>query len=122
MKKILFIAIIVLGFTAISCKRDIVFPTTSVTAPALEVQVEGAPTNNTYPKIEGATVTLFSSDNIQLATGVTDASGHVTFTKDQMKTKGVFNITATKGSLSNTVATPYLLLNDGITLQIITLN
>ena len=121
MKKILFIVIVLLGFTAGSCKRDIEFPTTSVTAPALEVRVEGALTNNAYPKIEGATVTLFSSENVLLATQVTDTNGHVTFTKDQLKAKGVFTVTATKGASTRTVTTPYLLLNDGVTLQTITL-
>lgn len=121
MKKIIFIFIVALGFTAISCNRDIEFPTINVTPPSLQVQVEGPLTNNAYPKIEGATVTLYSGDNTLLATGTTDSQGHVTFTKEQMKEKGVFTVTATKGALSKTANTPYLLLNDGVTLFIIQL-
>jgi hypothetical protein len=121
MKNIVFFTLLVLGFIAVSCDREIEFPTTSVTDPALEVQVEGPLTNNAYPKIEGATVSLYSSDNTLLATGTTDSDGHVTFTKDQLKEKGVFTVTATKGALTNTATTPYLLLNDGVTLFIIQL-
>ncbi len=121
MKNIIFIFVVVLGFTVVSCKRDIEFPTISVTPPSLEVQVEGALNNNSYPVIQGATVNLYTSDNTLLATGVTDSNGHVTFTKDQLKEKGVFNVTATKGSLTNTITTPYILLNDGVMLQIIQL-
>jgi len=121
MKNTIIIFIVVMGLTAVSCKRDIQFPTISVTPPALEIQVEGAPVNDTYPKIEGATVNLFTSDSTALASGVTDANGHVTFTKDQLKVEGIFNVTATKGSLTNSVTTPFLLLNDGVTLQIIQL-
>lgn len=121
MKNIIFIFSVVLVLAFVSCNRDIEFPTISVTPPALEIQVEGAPVNNTFPKIEGATVNLSSSDSTLLATGVTDTKGQITFTKDQLKAEGTFIVTATKGTLTNTVTTPYLLLNDGVTLQIIQL-
>lgn len=121
MKNLIFITLFVFGLVAVSCDRDIEFPTVSVTDPALQVQVEGPVNNNTYPKIEGVTVTLYSSDNTLLATGTTDSEGHVTFAKGKLKEEGIFTVTATKGSLSKTATTPYLLLNDGVTLFIIQL-
>lgn len=121
MKNIIILTFFVLGFIVTSCDREIDFPTVSVTDPALKVQVEGPMTNNTYPKIEGATVDLYSSDNTLLSTKVTDSNGHVDFTKDELKEKGVFTVTVTKDAMSNTVTTPYMLLNDGVTLLTVTL-
>lgn len=118
MKKIIYLLFI--AFVAIACDRDLEFDTKTITAPALEVQVEGVAVNNTYPKIEGATVELFNNSNQLLATATTNASGRVTFTKDQLKEKGIFKVKATKGSLTGEGATAYLLLNDGVTLLTIT--
>lgn len=119
MKKILFI--LILGFVAVSCDRDLEFDTISVTPPALEVQVEGPAVNNTYPKISGATVELFNSNNQSLATATTNSDGKVVFTKEQLKEKGVFRVTASKDGKVAEATTTYLLLNDGVTLLIISL-
>lgn len=120
MKKIIFL--LFMAVMAVSCDRDLEFETISITDPALEVLVEGAAVNNTYPKIEGATVELFSNSGQSLATATTDASGKVTFTKSQLKEKGIFKVKVTKGALAGEGATPYLLLNDGVTLLIVTVN
>lgn len=119
MKKIIYILLI--AFVAISCDRDFEFDTKTVTAPALEVQVEGVAVNDTYPKIEGATVELFNNSDQLLATATTNASGRVMFTKDQLKAKGIFKVKATKGALTGEESTAYLLLNDGVTLLIVTI-
>lgn len=121
MKNIIILAFFILGLITTSCDRNIEFPAISVTDPALEVQVEGPMANNAYPKISGATVNLYSSDNTLLSTKVTDSSGHVTFTKTELKEKGVFTVTVSKDALSKTANTPYMLLNDGVTLLIVQL-
>ena len=118
MKKIIYILFI--AFVAIACDRDLEFDTKTVTEPALEVQVEGVAVNNTYPKIDGAIVELFNNSDQLLATATTNATGRVTFTKAQLKEKGIFKVKATKGSLTGAGATAYLLLNDGVTLLTIT--
>lgn len=121
MKKIIFIlCMAVMALVNVSCDRDMEFETVSVTDPGLEVLVEGAATNNTYPKIEGATVELFTNNDQSLATATTDASGKVTFSKAQLKEKGVFKVKVKKGALAGEGTTPYILLNDGVTLLIIT--
>lgn len=119
MKKIIYILLI--AFAVISCDRDLEFDTQTITDPALEILVEGAAVNSTYPKIEGATVDLYNSKNELLATATTNAAGKVQFTKAQLKEKGIFKVKATKGTLSGEGTTAYLLLNDGITLLIITI-
>lgn len=121
MKNIIILAFFILGIITTSCDRNIDFPTISVTDPALQVQVEGPMVNNTYPKISGATVNLYSSDNALLATKTTDASGQVTFTKTELKEKGIFTVTVSKDALTKTANTPYMLLNDGVTLLIVQL-
>lgn len=119
MKKIIFLLFMVV--TAVSCDRELEFDTLSVTEPALEVFVEGAAVNNTYPKIEGATVELFNAGNQSLAVATTDANGRTVFTREQLKEKGVFRVIVTKGSLKGEGETAYLLLNDGVTLLIVTI-
>lgn len=121
MKNIIILAFFILGLITTSCDRNIEFPTISVTDPALQVQVEGPAANNTFPKIAGATVNLYSSDNALLSTKVTDSDGHVTFTKSELKEKGVFSVTVSKDALTKTATTPYMLLNDGVTLLIVQL-
>ncbi len=118
MKKIIFL--LFLAVMAVSCDRDMEFDTVSVTDPALEVLVEGVAVNDTYPKIEGATVEVFNSNNQALAVATTDAGGKVTFTKQQLKEKGVFTVKVTKGTLAGEGTTAYMLLNDGVTLLIVT--
>ncbi|MDR1556180.1 MAG: hypothetical protein LBS88_04000 [Tannerellaceae bacterium] len=120
MKKIIYILFVV--FITISCDRDLEFETKTTTEPALEVQVEGVAVNNTHPKIEGATVELFNNNEQLLATATTNAGGRVCFTKDQLKEKGIFSVKAAKGNLTGEGTTAYLLLNDGVTLLIITIN
>lgn len=121
MKNIIILAFFILGLITTSCDRNIEFPTISVTEPALQVQVEGPAANNTFPKIAGATVELFSSDNTLLASKVTDADGHVTFTKSELKAEGIFTVNVSKDALTKTATTPYMLLNDGVTLLIVKL-
>lgn len=118
MKKILFL--LFLAVMAVSCDRDMEFETTSVTDPALEVLVEGVSTNGAYPKIAGATVELFAKSGQSLAVATTDAAGKVVFTKEQLKEKGIFKVKVTKGDLVGEADTAYLLLNDGVTLLIVT--
>lgn len=118
MKKILFL--LFMAVMAVSCDRDLEFDTISKTDPALEVLVEGVQVGTTYPKIEGATVDLFNSSSQHLATATTDASGKVVFTKEQLKEKGVFKVQVKKGDLAGEGQTPYMLLNDGVTLLIVT--
>lgn len=119
MKKYIFLFLV--SFLMVSCDRDMEFETISVTDPALEVIVEGVSTDNTYPKVEGATVQLFTNDGGFLAEATTDNSGRVLFTKDQLKEKGIFVVKAVKGTQSGEGKTPYMLLNDGVTLLIITI-
>lgn len=121
MKKITgLLAVTVLLLTG--CDRDMEFETLSVTEPALEVLVEGQPSNGQYPKIDGATVTLLTSTGQELATATTDGSGKAIFTKAQLKEKGTFTVRVEKsGYGQGQVDTPLILLNDGITLVIITL-
>jgi hypothetical protein len=119
MKKIIYILFVALA--AISCDRDLEFETKTITDPALEIQVEGATVNNTFPKIEGATVELFNNSDQLLATTTTNTAGRVLFTKDQLKEKGIFKVKASKGNLTGEGVTDYLLLNDGITLLIVTI-
>lgn len=118
MKKILFL--LFLAVMAVSCDRDMEFDTISVTDPGLEVLVEGVAVNNTYPKIEGATVELFNANSQSLAVATTDAAGKATFTKQQLREKGVFRVKVTKGTLTGAGETAYMLLNDGVTLLIVT--
>lgn len=119
MKKIIFLLFMVV--MTVSCDRDLEFDTVSVTDPALEVLVEGVAVDNTYPKIEGATVEVFNSNDQSLAVATTDASGKVAFTKEQLKAKGVFKVKVTKGTLLGEGETAYMLLNDGVTLLIVTI-
>lgn len=121
MKKIIFLlCMAVMAVVNVSCDRDLEFETISVTDPGLEVLVEGVSVNNTYPKVEGATVELFTNSDQSLATATTNASGKVLFTKAQLKEKGVFKVKVKKGALAGEGTTPYLLLNDGVTLLIVT--
>ncbi|MDP4276326.1 MAG: hypothetical protein Q8914_01705 [Bacteroidota bacterium] len=115
------LAIFLLALLAVSCDRSIDFDTISVTPPSLTVQVEGVPANDTYPKIDGATVNLYNSSDQLLATGTTNANGRVTFTKAQLVSEGTFKAVATKGTLTGDGTTPYMLLNDGETLLIVTI-
>ncbi|MGV8095083.1 MAG: hypothetical protein AB2L24_24780 [Mangrovibacterium sp.] len=120
MKKILFL--IFIGLIAVSCDRDLEFDTISVTDPALEVQVEGVATEaNTYPKIADATVELYNSNGQLLATATTNTNGRVIFTREQLVEKGTFTVKASKGGLSGEATTAYLLLNDGVTFLIVTI-
>lgn len=119
MKKYIFLFL--MSLLMVSCDRDMEFETISVTDPALEVIVEGSSVNNTYPKIEGATVQLFNENGEFLAEATTDNTGRVLFTKEQLKEKGIFVVKAEKGTLSGEGKTPYMLLNDGVTLLIITI-
>lgn len=119
MKKIIFL--LFMAIVAVSCDRDLEFDTLSVTDPALEILVEGVAVNNTYPKIEGATVELFNANNQALAVTTTDAGGKAVFTKQQLKEKGIFKVKVTKGTLTGEGETAYMLLNDGVTLLIVTI-
>lgn len=119
MKKILFLLAAILVFSF--CDRELDFPTKTVTPPALEVQVEGISTATNFPKISDATVQLYSSSGELLKTGTSDSNGRCLFTKEDLKEKGVFTVKAAKGDLSGEGKTPYMLLNDGVTLLIITI-
>lgn len=105
----------------ISCDRDFELDTISVTEPALEVQIEGPAEGNTFPKIEGATVEVLNGAGQSLATAVTGTSGRVLFTREQLKEKGTFTVRAQKEGMSGEGTTPFLLLNDGVTLFILTI-
>lgn len=115
--------VILLAITGlfVACERDLEFETISVTDPALEVQVEGAPSGTTYPKIDGASVEVLNSAGQSLATGTTNANGRVLFTRAQLSEKGVFTVRAQKGTLAGQANTPYMLLNDGVTLLTLTI-
>jgi len=119
--KRLFAIVAVLAILTTSCERELEFETISVTEPALEVQVEGPAEGTTYPKIEGATVEVLNSAGQSLATATTDAKGRVLFTKAQLKEKGTFTVKAQKENLAGEGTTPYLLLNDGVTLFVLTI-
>ncbi len=120
MKK-LFAILALLASITTSCERQLEFETISITDPALEVQVEGAAQGNTYPKIEGAVVEVLDSNGQSLATGTTNASGRVVFTQATLGKKGTFTVRAQKDGLVGEGTTPYLLLNDGVTLFILTI-
>lgn len=119
MKKIIFLLFI--AVMSVSCNRDLEFDTISMTDPALEILVEGIAVDDIYPKIESATVELFNSNEQLLATATTDTAGKVMFTKGQLKEKGIFKVRVKKGTLVGEGQTPYMLLNDGVTLLIITI-
>jgi hypothetical protein len=119
MKKLLFFCMATCLLVA--CDRDIKFDTISVTPPTLTVQVEGVMVNNTYPKMEGATVQLYNSDNTLLATKTTDTAGRVVFSKAELKKEGTFKAVATKGALTGNATSSYMLLNDGNTLLTVTI-
>lgn len=106
---------------ATSCERELEFETISVTEPALEVQVEGVAQGNTFPKIEGAAVEVLDSNGQSLATGTTNAKGRVVFTEAMLGQKGTFTVRAQKDGLVGEGTTPYLLLNDGVTLFMLTI-
>ncbi len=114
MKKIILICITACFF--IACNRDLEFDTISVTPPTLTVQVEGAPVGTTYPKIDGATVEIYNSEDVKLATKTTNAAGQVVFTKAELQKEGIFKAVCIKGALTGNGTTAYMLLNDGNTL------
>ena len=120
MKKIIIICITACFLMA--CNRDLEFATISVTPPTLTVQVEGSMVDNIYPKIEGATVELYNSGDSLLVSKTSNASGLVVFTKEELKKEGIFTAKCTKGALSGSGTTPYMLLNDGNTLLIVGIN
>lgn len=122
MKNNILICSLFIAFIFTSCDRNFEFGTISVTEPALEVLVEGVSVNNTYPKIADATVKLFNNDGELLATKTTDTSGKVVFNKQDLRKEGGFKVEVTKGALSGNGKTSYMLLNDGITLLIITIS
>lgn len=122
MKNNIFICSLFLAFILASCDRNFEFETISITEPALEVLVEGVSINNTHPKIADATVKLYNNDGELLATKTTDASGKVIFSKQDLRKEGIFKVEATKNTLSGNGKTSYMLLNDGITLLIITIS
>lgn len=113
--------ILLAGLMVSSCDRDLEFDTISVTEPALEVQVEGTATGTIHPKIENATVELYNSEAEKLATATTNANGRIVFTKGQLAEKGTFTVKAYKDGLSGEATTPYILLNDGVTFVIVTI-
>lgn len=125
MKKILFLLMI--GFAAMACDRDIEFKTISVTEPSLDVQVELPKAGNEFPKVESATVELYRND-LLVKTSSTNAKGRVHFSKSDLGEKGSFKVVAykqidqTPGATRHSgEKTDYLLLNDGGTLWIVTL-
>ncbi len=120
MKKLLLLLVIT-GILASGCERDLEFETISLTEPALEVQVEGVAEGTNHPKIEGATVEVLNSAGQSLAVATTNANGRVLFTKEQLNEKGIFTVRAQKDALSGEGITPYMLLNDGVTLFILTI-
>ena len=129
MKQIIFIAAIVFLFA--SCNRDMVFDTKTVTEPSLTVVVEtqtGSGSTITYTKVNGAVVNLFNNETdfnanaTPFKSKTTGQDGKANFTKTELVQKGVFYIKVTSGTLSGSVTTAYLLLNDGETLIHITLN
>ncbi|WP_353125404.1 hypothetical protein [Parapedobacter pyrenivorans] len=120
MKKLVLL-FVTAGILSQACERDLAFETLSITAPALEVQIEGVAQGTEYPKIDGATVEVLNSAGQSLATATTDAKGRVLFTGEQLKEKGVFTVIAQKDALSGEGTTPYLLLNDGVTLFTLTI-
>lgn len=122
MKNNILICSLFIAFIFTSCDRNFEFDTISVTEPALEVLVEGVSVNNAYPKIADATVKLFNNDGELLATKTTDTSGKVVFNKQDLRKEGGFKVEVTKGALSGNGKTSYILLNDGITLLIITIS
>ena len=120
MKK-LFLFLVAASLLSQACERDLAFETISITDPGLEVQVEGIAEGTNYPKIEGAMVEVLNSAGQSLATATTNANGRVLFTQEQLKEKGVFTVKAQKDALSGEGTTPYLLLNDGVTLFTLTI-
>jgi hypothetical protein len=123
MKKIILFAAIVFLFA--SCNRDIVFNVISETDPSLTLVVETktvAGTTTTYTKNNGAIVKLynnqadFDSNATPFKSKTTGQDGKVSFTKADLVQKGIFYVKVTSGTLTGSVTTPYLLLNDGETL------
>ena len=129
MKQFILFAAFVLIFS--SCKRDLVFDTTSVTEPSLTVVVETKTVSGsltTYTKVNGAVVKLynkqadFDSNATPFKSKSTGSDGKAIFTKTELGNKGVFYVKVTSGTLSGSGNTPYMLLNDGETLLPIALN
>jgi hypothetical protein len=130
MKKTILFSVLVFLFA--SCNRDIEFPTISVTEPSLTIIVDTVSVKNsitTYTTISGAEVNLYNSeadfDNnavppFKLKT--TDQDGKAVFTEADLGQKGIFYVKVTFGTLSGSVTTPYMLLNDGATILYVELN
>lgn len=106
-----------------SCERDMVFDTISVTEPELHVIVKDVDGNT----LSGVAVSIYKTmDDLNNGTGVlgtssTDNNGKAVFTESQLEEPGKFYVKAESNSLTASAETPYLLLNDGHTYFNITL-
>ncbi|HDJ33239.1 MAG TPA: hypothetical protein ENF21_03965 [Bacteroidetes bacterium] len=120
MKKLTYIISIALILGIMGCERGYEIETVSETKPELHVFVQ----DDLSVAVAGATVIIYKNEddyNNQanaLASKSTDAEGKAVFTKSELKEPGIFYVYASEGSRTNaasTIATPYMLLNDGHT-------
>lgn len=105
-------------FLLSSCKKDgTTYNVLNPVAPEFHVVV--VTDDNNVDKVADATVTLYKTqDDMDNNTNVfltkqTDSNGEAVFTKDELKDPGVYYVQASKGTLSGTKESLYLLLNDG---------
>ena len=105
-------------FSLGSCKKDgTTYKVVNPVAPEFHVVV--VTDDNNVDKVADATVTLYKTqDDLENNTNVfltkqTENNGEAVFTKDELKDPGVYYVKASKGSLSGTKESLYLLLNDG---------
>jgi len=121
MKNIILIIFQLVCFYAITaCEREFPYEIESVTPPELHVIVKYS---DNQPAVN-ARVRLFDSlddfiaGNPDLASRQTDDAGLAVFTEEQLRSPGIFYVSASLGMLDNSNSsyiTPYILLNDGHT-------
>jgi hypothetical protein len=115
--KLLLVCICALSCFFVSCKREIDPTIVSTTPPALQVVVKDASNN----AVGGASVKLYADETAwnneaaALSTKQTAADGTILFTKEELKSPGIFYVIVASGGLKAKARSPYLILNDGKT-------
>lgn len=129
MKNLFYKITMILAVAALmtSCERELTVDTVGSTPPGLRIKVSDV---NGSP-VSGATVSLFNTldgyitEMGAIGTATTDGNGEVAFDQSTLSERGVYYFNVASGTLRNwtsTVATNYLLLNDGETLVTTTLD
>lgn len=112
------LSLLVIIFLFSACKKDgTSYNVVNPTPPEFHVVV--VTDDNNVDKVADATVNLYKTqEDLDKNTNVfltkqTESNGEAVFTKDELKDPGVYYVRASKGALSGTKESLYLLLNDG---------